>query len=58
MPAGPLTRKTSEMPSSEATNSTPGSTSPPPPATGGTTTAMFATFAVTAGAPIWIRTEG
>src|SRR6185437_14879975 len=52
-PAGPLTRKTSAIPSLRHTTSTAGSTAPSPPGTGGTTRTIEGTPATTAGAPSW-----
>ena len=53
MPAGPLTRNTSSIPSLRHTTSTAGSTSPQPPGTGGTTSAIGGTPATTAGTASW-----
>jgi len=53
MPAGPLTRNTSRMPSLRHTTSTAGSTSPAPPGIGGTTSDTDGTPATMAGTASW-----
>ena len=53
IPAGPLTRNTSSIPSLRHTTSTAGSTSPELPGTGGTTKAIDGTPATTAGTASW-----